>query len=84
MPARARSTNALQKPSASRAKPRCDAAVSPLPAHRGARSIGSGRGIAGIAERVHLFGGTVTAGPTGTPAAEWVLRAEIPVAADHE
>lgn len=36
---------------------------------------GGGRGLAGIAERVALFGGSVDAGPAGD---RWVLRATLP------
>lgn len=42
---------------------------------------GSGRGLTGIAERVALFGGTVSAGPVDT---RWVLRADIPTGAGRE
>lgn len=40
-------------------------------------AVGSGRGLAGLRERVSLFGGLVTAGVDG--ASGWRLRAVIPV-----
>jgi len=39
---------------------------------------GSRRGLAGIAERVAVFGGQLQAGPR--PEGGWVLRAAFPVA----
>ncbi len=38
--------------------------------------LGSGRGIAGLAERVRMFGGTIEAAPV---AAGWLLHAVLPV-----
>ena len=50
--------------------------TNPLPG-RDVPRVGSGRGLAGVAERVALFGGSVEAGADGT--AGWTLRAVIPI-----
>lgn len=39
--------------------------------------VGSGRGIAGLRERVRVFGGSLSAGPAD--GGGWMLRAELPV-----
>ncbi|MFF2655070.1 sensor histidine kinase [Streptomyces sp. NPDC058045] len=51
-------------------------AANPLPAEPGSRP-GGGHGIAGVADRVRLLGGTTTAGPDG---GDWCLRARLPLA----
>ena len=38
---------------------------------------GSGRGLTGMLERVELYSGALTAGPTD--AGGWLVRAELPV-----
>ncbi|MEB4615247.1 sensor histidine kinase [Leucobacter sp. M11] len=48
----------------------------------GIRGLGSGKGLAGLAQRVRLFGGSLTAGPAVTGEPGWVVRAVIPVNED--
>lgn len=50
-------------------------AANPVDRRSGRGRPGGGRGLAGVAERVALFGGTVDAGPEGD---RWVLRATLP------
>ena len=52
--------------------------VAPAGARRGA--AGSGRGIAGMAHRAQLFGGTATAGPSDD-GGSWCTRVDLPVEA---
>lgn len=49
---------------------------------RSMRGLGSGQGLVGLAQRVDLFGGTLTAGPAETGGPGWVVRAVIPVNED--
>ncbi len=46
------------------------------PTRRSRPSSGGGRGLAGVRERVHLFGGSVEAGPDGPD--RWRLRVTLP------
>lgn len=50
------------------------------PSHTGPTTgLGSGRGLAGLAERVRVFGGTISSGPAGDGPG-WLLRAFFPQA----
>jgi signal transduction histidine kinase len=44
----------------------------------GGNGVGTGRGLAGMRERVEVFGGTLEAGPQ--PGGGWTLHATFPVA----
>ncbi|MFF8567777.1 sensor histidine kinase [Streptomyces albidoflavus] len=50
----------------------------PLPTPSPAPSGGGGRGLAGVAERARLLGGSATAGPSG---GDWVLDVTLPTGA---
>ena len=42
--------------------------------------VGSGRGLAGLAERVRVFGGTIESGPVSAAEGQgWRIRAELPI-----
>jgi signal transduction histidine kinase len=49
--------------------------------HRSQQMTGSGRGLAGLGERVALYGGSVDAGPR--PGGGWRLHATLHAASDR-
>ena len=50
----------------------------PVAAAGGPSSCGAGQGLPGMRERVRVYGGDIVAGPVGD---DWVVRAELPLAA---
>ncbi|MFD0317325.1 sensor histidine kinase [Streptomyces flavalbus] len=56
--------------------------TSPYGGHDGPRAPGSGAGLVGMRERATLLGGTLDAGPQGSPNGRvWAVRARLPLTA---